>query len=117
MCSSNNLINSTPLGPQQWKKYDLRYYLEKNWSWLGPKLVGKLHIYTGSMDSFYLNDGVVLLEEFLEGTRDPYYAGVVEYGERKPHCWGPRGADLIRLFEEHITRHAPAGEDPSLWRY
>jgi hypothetical protein len=102
---------------EQWKKYDLRHYLEKNWSWLGPKLVGKLHIYTGSMDSFYLNDGVVLLEEFLEGTSDPYYAGVVEYGDRKPHCWGPRGEDLIKLFEEHITKYAPESEDTSQWKY
>lgn len=98
---------------EQWKKYDLRYYLEKNWSWLGPKLVGKLHIYVGDMDSYYLNNAVVLLEDFLKKTKDPYYAGVVEYGERKPHCWGPGGAEIIKLFEEHITKNTPKGEDTS----
>ena len=101
-----------------WKEnYDLRHHLEKNWSWLGPKLLGKLHIYTGSMDSFYLNDAVVLLEEFLEKTDNPYYSGIVEYGDREPHCWGPRGTDLLKLMAEHITKYAPEGKDTSAWRY
>jgi hypothetical protein len=97
--------------------YDLRYYLEKNWAWLGSKLKGKLHVYTGSMDSFYLNDAVVLLEEFLENTTDPYYAGVVQYGDRQPHCWGPRGSELLALMADHICKSAPAGEDTTLWQY
>ncbi len=103
---------------EYWKEnYDLRYYLEKNWSWIGPKLKGKLHLYTGSMDSFYLNDAVVLLEEFLEKTKDPHYAGVVKYGDRQPHCWGPRGAELLQLMSDHIVKNAPSGEDTALWRY
>jgi hypothetical protein len=69
------------------------------------------------MDNYYLNNAVVLMEEFLESTTDPYYDGVVEYGWRAPHCWGPRGADLIKLFEEHITKNAPEGDDPSAWKY
>jgi len=86
-----------------WKEnFDLRYYLERNWDWLGPKLKGKLHIYVGDMDSYYLNNAVKFMEKFLESTKDPYYDGVVEYGDGKPHCWGPRGADLIKLMAEHI---------------
>ncbi len=101
-----------------WKEhYDLRYYLEKNWSWLGPKLVGKIHIYVGDMDTMYLNNAVRLVEAFLEKTEDPYYAGTVEYGDGKPHCWGPRGEGLFKLFEEHITKHAPSGKDTSKWKY
>ncbi|KPK75119.1 MAG: hypothetical protein AMJ79_12505 [Phycisphaerae bacterium SM23_30] len=103
---------------QYWREnYDLNYYLQKNWSWLGPKLVGKLHIYTGDMDSYYLNNAVVLMERFLESTKEPYYAGVVEYGDRQPHCWGPRGEELIKLMTEHITKNAPAGADTSTWKY
>jgi hypothetical protein len=102
---------------EQWKKYDLRYYLETNWSCLGPKLVGKLHVYTGDMDNFFLNNAVLLLENFLKKTETPYYGGVVEYGDRKGHCWGPGGAELFKLFKEHIVNHAPVGSDPSLWNY
>ena len=102
---------------EQWRKFDLRQYLEDNWSWLGPKLVGKLHVYVGDMDTFYLNNAVVLLENFLENTKDPYYDGVVEYGNGKPHCWGPSGAELYPLLRGHIMKNAPAGEDISAWNY
>jgi hypothetical protein len=91
-----------------WKEhYDLRYYLEKNWPTIGPQLVGKLHIYTGDMDTFYLNNAVYLLEDFLENRTNPYYAGTVEYGDRKPHCWGPYGTELIKLMAEYLKKYAP----------
>ena len=106
-----------PEAAEHWKKYDLSLYIRENWSWLGSKLVGKLHLYAGDMDNAYLNLGVVLLEEFLEQTEDPYYDGVVEYGDGEGHCWMPRGAELFKLFEEHITRYAPEGEEPSVWKY
>jgi hypothetical protein len=103
---------------EEWKKFDLGLYLRENWSWLGPKLVGKLHLYTGDMDNAYLNLGVVLVEEFLENTKDPYYDGVVAYGDGGGHCWMPRGAELFELLEEHISKNAAkAGDDPSKWKY
>jgi hypothetical protein len=69
------------------------------------------------MDNAYLNLGVVLLEKFLKDTKNPYYDGVVKYGDGKGHCWMPSGAELFRLFAEHITRYAPEGEDTSSWKY
>jgi len=95
---------------EHWKKYDILHYLKTNWSKIGPKLVGKIRIYIGDMDTFYLNNATVLLEEFLESTKNPYYDGLVEYGDRKPHCWGPRGKELIKLFAEAITKNAPKSE-------
>ncbi|MBN1223166.1 MAG: hypothetical protein JXB23_07935 [Candidatus Aminicenantes bacterium] len=107
-----------PAVAQYWKEnFDLRYILEKNWPELGPKLVGKLHIYTGDMDTFYLDSAVRLLEKFLESTKEPYYAGSVEYGDRKPHCWGPELTDLIKMMADHITGNAPKDEDTSQWKY
>jgi len=103
---------------QHWKEhYDLRHILERDWATLGPKLVGKLHIYTGSMDTFYLDSAVRLLERFLEKTKDPHYDGVIEYGDRMPHCWGPSIPDMIRMMAEHITKNAPEGENTSTWKY
>ncbi len=103
---------------EYWKEnFDLRHILERDWVTLGPKLVGKLHIYVGDMDTFYLDSAVRLLEKFLEGTTDPYYAGVVEYGDRRPHCWGPERTELLKMMAEHITRNAPKGEDVSGWKY
>ena len=102
---------------KEWEKFDLRIYLENNWSKIGNDLKGKLHIYTGSMDSFYLNDAVVLLEQFLEKTKAPYYNGVVKYGDRQPHCWGPRGKELLELISDLVTQNAPVGEYPNSWKY
>ena len=73
---------------EYWKEnYDLRYILERDWETLGPKLKGKIHIYCGDMDNYYLNNAVMLMEEFLESTTDPYYGGEVDYGDRCEHCW------------------------------
>ena len=73
---------------QYWKEnYDLRYILERDWATLGPKLEGKLHIYAGDMDNYYLNNAVYLTEDFLENTTNPYYGGEVDYGDRAEHCW------------------------------
>jgi len=92
-----------PSVAEYWKEhFDLSHILERDWEELGPKLEGKLHIYTGDMDTYYLNNAVALMERFLEKTKNPYYAGVVEYGDGKPHCWGPYGPDLIRLIGEYI---------------
>jgi hypothetical protein len=69
------------------------------------------------MDNAYLNLGVVLVEKFLESTKNPYYDGVVKYGDRKGHCWMPRGDELFGLFKEHIDKYAPKGTDTSKWKY
>ncbi len=50
---------------KHWEKYDIRLTLENNWKVLGPKLVGKLHVYTGAEDTYYLDGAVALLKESL----------------------------------------------------
>jgi hypothetical protein len=99
--------------------YDLSYDLRSNWPALGPKLVGKLHLYCGDMDNFYLNLAVYLLEDFLKDTKDPYYAGSFEYGRpMKGHGWQPMmQSELLRMMAEQITKNAPRAEDTSAWKY
>ena len=48
-----------------WERYDIRRTLEANWKALAPKLVGKLHVYTGGNDTFYLEGAVGLLRDSL----------------------------------------------------
>ena len=113
-----------------WRQnYDLRHILERDWSTLGPKLVGKIHIYCGDMDNYYLNNAVYLMEDFLESTTEPYYAGEVDYGDRAEHCWNgdhENGNHLSRLryntfylptILERIEATAPAGADLTSWRH
>lgn len=48
-----------------WERYDIRLQLEKNWATLGPKLKGKLHIFMGDKDTFYLEGATKLLKQSL----------------------------------------------------
>ena len=91
--------------------YDLRHYLEEHWPRIGPDLVGKIRIYNPEMDQFYLPYAVYLLEDFLEGTTDPYYGGEIVHGRpMKGHGWSPfTNAELVRRMADHMARNAPAG--------
>jgi len=115
---------------EYWREhYDLRSILERDWKTLGPKLKGKIHIYTGDMDNWYLNNAVYLMEEFLKSTKNPYYDGTVEYGDRQPHCWCggynlPLSISMLTINQrfapemaEHIIKTAPPGSDTESWRY
>jgi len=109
--------------------YDLVHILQRDWKTLGPKLVGKLHIYAGDMDNLYLNDAVYLAQDFLESTTDPYYAGEVDYGDRAEHCWNgdhtrPNALSRLRYIQmfaprmvERMMRNHPPGADLTSWRY
>jgi hypothetical protein len=109
-----------------WREnYDLRHILQRDWETLGPKLVGKLHVTMGTMDTYFLDEATRLLEEFLESTTDPYYAGSFEWGERQPHCFSgtpeyPGQTSYQRVLPqmlERILATAPPGADTLSWRY
>jgi S-formylglutathione hydrolase FrmB len=51
---------------RSWERYDIRLVLERNWKTLGPKLAGKIHVYMGDQDTFYLEGATVLLKESLK---------------------------------------------------
>jgi hypothetical protein len=113
-----------------WKEnYDLAYILKRDWDKLGPKLKGKINIYCGDMDNYYLNNAVYLMEDILESTTQPYYDGEVDYGDRAEHCWNgdhtqPNYISRLRYhrmfipkWTDYITRNAPRGADVKSWKY
>jgi hypothetical protein len=99
--------------------YDLRAYLQSNWPKIGPSLVGKIHVFSGDMDNYYLNLGVYLLQDFLANTDAPYYGGTFQFGRpMKGHGWQPTtNFELISNMAGQIAKNAPSGEDPNLWHY
>jgi S-formylglutathione hydrolase FrmB len=112
---------------EYWREhYDLRHILQRDWKTLGPKLKGKIHLYCGDMDNYYLNNAVYLMEDFLKTTD---YGGEVKYGDRAEHCWNgdptqPNAISRLRYHTlyvpkilEQIERTAPAGADLKGWRY
>jgi len=116
---------------EYWKEhYDLSWILRRDWNrGLGKKLEGKIHLYVGDMDNYYLNNAVYLVEDFLKTTKDPAYGGEVTYGDRAEHCWNgdPSRANaysrlryhqmFIPRFVERARKTAPQGADLTSWRY
>ena len=86
--------------------YDLAAHMKSNWAALGPQLKGKLHIYVGDMDNYYLNLAVYLLEDYLKTTDSD---ATFEYGRpKKGHGWQPMSnAELVRMMAAQIQRSAP----------
>lgn len=115
---------------EYWRQnYDLGHILQRDWAKLGPKLEGKLHIYVGEADNYYLNNAVYLVEDFLKTTKNPHYGGVVDYERRAEHCWNgdhtrPNAFSRLRYHQfyapkivERILKSAPPGADVKSWRY
>jgi hypothetical protein len=108
--------------------YDLSYIMQRDWKRLAPLLQGKLRIYVGDMDNYYLNNAVYEVEKFLKKA-DPPANAVVEYGDRAEHCWNgdhTRANAYSRLrypqmvlpwVVERMIQTAPPGADLKSWRY
>jgi hypothetical protein len=119
-----------PVTAAYWREhFDLSAILQRNWATLGPKLEGKIHVYVGSADTYFLNDGVYYLEDVLNATTNPPYGGEVKYGDRAEHCWNgdPNLPNYLSRLHyntmylpkilERIMRTAPPGADLKSWRY
>lgn len=51
---------------EAWKAYDINLFLRKNWKRLKPSIKGKLHLYMGDEDNFYLEGATMLVKETLQ---------------------------------------------------
>ena len=114
-----------------WREnYDLVDIMRRDWEkGLGEKLRGKIHLYVGELDNYYLESAVYLAQEFLESTRNPKFEGVIDYGRRAEHCWNgdhtrPNAESRLRYHQmfipiavERIRKTAPAGADLDSWNY
>jgi len=112
-----------------WKEhYDLSAIIARDWNTLAAKLTGKIHIYVGSGDNYYLTDSVYFAQGRLESLT-PGYGGEVQYGDRAEHCWNgdpslPNAYSRLHYnFQylpkilERIGATAPPGSDLKSWRY
>ncbi len=115
---------------EYWRQhYDLEAILERDWAKLGPSLEGKIHIYVGADDTYFLNDAVYRMQDFLDSTKNPPYGGEVTYGPRAEHCWNgdptlPNAYSRLHYNTQYlpkildrIQKTAPPGADLTSWRY
>jgi len=112
-----------------WREhYDLSHIVERDWATLAPKLRGKIHIYVGSADTYFLTDSVYFAQQRLEALRPPY-DGEIAYGDRAEHCWNgdPKLPNALSRLHydfqylpkilDRIEKTAPKGADLTSWRY
>ena len=109
--------------------FDLTHIVARDWATLGPKLAGKLHIYVGSADTYFLTNAVYFAQDTLEKLDNPKWGGTVAYGERAEHCWNgdpnlPNARSRLRYnsmylpqIMSRIAATAPKGADLTSWRY
>lgn len=114
---------------EHWRqKYDLTYIIQRDWAKLGPKLRGKIHLYVGEMDNYYLNNAVRLAEGVLRELKDPPADAEIDYECLAEHCWNGDHSNPIWISRlmyvqihapkmmERIRKTAPPGADMS-WKY
>ncbi|MGB3547988.1 MAG: hypothetical protein WBA17_13495 [Saprospiraceae bacterium] len=115
---------------EHWREnYDLTHIMRRDWATLGPKIAGKVNIYCGDMDNYYLNNAVYLTQAFLDSMTTPPFTGEITYGDRAEHCWNgdpslPNAITRLRYHRMFIPKWvgalkelAPEGSDLKSWRY
>jgi hypothetical protein len=113
-----------------WKEnFDLTHIIQRDWPKIGDKLKGKIHLYVGDMDNFYLNNAVYSAEDMLKKLSNPSCNCEVDYGDRAEHCWNgdhknPNYISRLRYhrmfipkWSEEVKQRSPKGVDLQSWRY
>lgn len=87
---------------EYWKKYDFKQYVKENWDELGPKLQGKIYIWMGDMDHFYLNTGVRGFNDFIKTTKNPVSDAGIEFSPMEGHCSKYSHKKVLLQIQERI---------------
>jgi len=113
-----------------WREnYDLTHIIQRDWPKIGSKLKGKIHLYVGDMDNYYLNNAVYSAEDMLKQLKNPTCDCEVDYGDRAEHCWNGDHNNpnyisrlryhsmFIKKWAEEIKTRSPENSDLTSWRY
>lgn len=106
-----------PGAVEYWKSFDLSNWVTSNWDTalnLGEVLKGRLFVYVGTCDDYYLNEGVQLFQQAVEAKGGAGWANFT-YIEGAPHGGNYQRREtweyldfLAGWFEDH----APGGMTP-----
>jgi hypothetical protein len=89
----------------QWEKYDLKKVLEKNWTILGPKLQGKIWIWTGDMDAYYSNVATRFLKMYLDKTENPKSDARISFTPMAGHCQEWSDKAVLKMIAEKVSKN------------
>ena len=87
-----------------WKKYDFKIHAEKNWNELGPKLQGKIFIWMGDMDHFYLNPATREFSDYLSKTTNPSSDAEIIFAPMEGHCSQFSDKVVLQQMQERLKK-------------
>lgn len=93
---------------RDWEKYDIRLILERDWSRLGPLLAGKIHVWTGEQDTFFLDGPARLLKQSLARLGSDAEITLVPDRNHSTLLTPELFAEIYRQMSQAYLRHHPA---------
>ncbi|HMO37076.1 MAG TPA: hypothetical protein PKA06_13630 [Gemmatales bacterium] len=92
---------------KHWEKYDLRLVLERTWPENGSKLQGKIHVWVGDADDYFLNNAVHRFKAAAEKLVNPKFDGEIIIAPRKGHTSGWSNKQVLDLMAKRAATTAP----------
>lgn len=98
-----------PAVAEAWRRYDITHILKTNWELLGPKLTGKLYLYCGDRDDFFLERAFYLLRDTLKELKSDAFIRVVPGGGHMlpPMTLLKAARQMKERFRIHYLREVP----------
>ncbi len=87
-----------------WERYDLNKVLASRWAKDGKDLQGKIHIWMGDMDEYYLNNALHPFEATLNSLTNPKPNADIRWHRNTGHCDFDRAAMLGQVLTEIQTQ-------------
>ncbi|CAN9446746.1 unnamed protein product [Alternaria alternata] len=106
-----------PEAVEYWKPFDLSDYVVTNFNSsrnLGAALAGRIFVYVGTWDNYFLNEGVMEFQKRTDAVGGAGWANVTILPE-KPHGGNYQAReiwDYLELVDRWIKDHAPDGPSP-----
>ena len=106
-----------PEAVEHWKPFDLSNYVVTNFNSsrnLGAALAGRIFVYVGTWDNYFLNEGVMEFQKRTDAAGGPGWANITILPE-KPHGgnYNALGTwEYLELVEKWVLDHSPTGSTP-----
>lgn len=95
-------INKTAV--EHWKKYDLLMHVKNNWKTLGPKIQGKIYVWNGDMDNYYLNNAMRDFDAYIKSAANPKSDAIIEFEAMEGHCTQYSHRKVLEAIAENMDK-------------
>ncbi|KAK3070567.1 hypothetical protein LTR53_010226 [Teratosphaeriaceae sp. CCFEE 6253] len=106
-----------PAAVEYWKPMDLGRHVATNWDNelnLGEALTGRIYVYVGSWDNYFLNEGVQEFQKTVDAKGGPGWANITIL-EGQPHGGNYQRREIwnyLELVADWVQDHSPDGSSP-----